>query len=62
MQRMGMVIGIGPDCVIEYKALRAAVWPRVLARLAASHFPNGLSRAAGEHWAAMEEEVFHVDR
>ena len=30
MQRMGMVIGIGPDKIIEYKDLHAAVWPQVL--------------------------------
>lgn len=109
MQRMGMVIGIEPDRIVEYKALHAAVWPQVLARLAASHIHNYsiflrepenllfgyweylgsdfvadnaaiaadpetqrwwrlcgpcqqplVSRAAGEHWASMEE-VFHVD-
>lgn len=40
MQRMGMVIGIRPERVAEYKALHAAVWPQVLARIAASHVRN----------------------
>jgi L-rhamnose mutarotase len=104
-----MVIGIAPERVDEYKRLHAAVWPSVLARIAACNIrnytiylrePENLlfatwdyhgtdiaadlaamaadpetrrwwtltdpcqrplaSRAAGEHWAAMEE-VFHVD-
>ena len=109
MKRMGMVIGIAPEHVAEYRRLHAAVWPGVLERIAASGIrnytiylrePENLlfasweyhgsdfeadmaaiasdpetqrwwtftdpcqrplaSRAAGEHWAAMEE-VFHVD-
>lgn len=40
MQRMGMVIGIAPDRMDEYKALHAAVWPAVLARIAASNIRN----------------------
>lgn len=40
MQRMGMVIGIRPEHVAEYKRLHAAVWPEVLARIAASHIRN----------------------
>lgn len=40
MQRMGMVIGVKPDKVAEYKALHAAVWPGVLARIAASNIRN----------------------
>jgi L-rhamnose mutarotase len=40
MQRMGMVIGIAPERIAEYKRLHAAVWPAVLARLAASHVRN----------------------
>ncbi|NRF71154.1 L-rhamnose mutarotase [Aquincola sp. S2] len=36
MQRMGMVIGIEPDRIAEYKRLHADVWPAVMARLAAS--------------------------
>ena len=109
MKRMGMVIGLVPERIAEYKRLHAAVWPAVLERIAASGMrnytiylrePENLlfasweyhghdlaadmaaiaadpetqrwwtftdpcqrpldSRAAGEHWAAMEE-VFHVD-
>ena len=40
MRRMGMVIGIRPEHVAEYKRLHAAVWPEVLARIAASHIRN----------------------
>ncbi|NHT77302.1 L-rhamnose mutarotase [Rhizobium sp. PP-F2F-G38] len=35
MQRMGMVIGLQPDKVAEYKALHAAVWPEILALISA---------------------------
>ncbi|CZT36823.1 L-rhamnose mutarotase [Rhizobium sp. 9140] len=31
MQRMGMVIGLQPEKVSEYKALHVAVWPEILA-------------------------------
>ena len=40
MKRMGMVIGIEPDRIDEYKQLHSAVWPTVLARLAASNIRN----------------------
>ncbi len=30
MQRMGMVIGIAPEKIPEYKALHADVWPDIL--------------------------------
>ncbi|WP_223476526.1 L-rhamnose mutarotase [Oricola indica] len=30
MQRMGMVIGLKPEKVAEYKRLHAAVWPEIL--------------------------------
>lgn len=109
MTRMGMVIGIKPECVAEYKRLHAAVWPEILAQITARNIrnytiflrePENLlfgyweyhgedfaadaaklaadpktrewwkltdptqvplsSRAAGEHWAVMEE-VFHHD-
>ena len=40
MERMGMVIGIAPEHIAEYKRLHAAVWPAVLARLAASGIRN----------------------
>lgn len=37
---MGMVIGIAPEHIAEYKALHAAVWPQILARIAASGVRN----------------------
>ena len=40
MKRMGMLIGIRPEMIAPYKALHAAVWPSVLARLAASNIRN----------------------
>ncbi len=40
MQRMGMVIGIKPDKIEEYRHLHAAVWPQVLARIARSNIRN----------------------
>jgi L-rhamnose mutarotase len=40
MRRMGMVIGIRPEHVAEYKRLHAAVWPEVLRRIAQSHIRN----------------------
>ncbi|MCY4300539.1 MAG: L-rhamnose mutarotase [Aestuariivita sp.] len=40
MQRMGMVIGIKPDKIDEYKRLHAAVWPEVLTQIKASNIRN----------------------
>ena len=40
MQRMGMVIGIRPEKIAEYKALHAAAWPGVLKRIAAANIRN----------------------
>ena len=40
MQRMGMVIGIKPEMIDEYKRLHAAVWPDVLAQIAKSNIRN----------------------
>ena len=40
MQRMGMVIGIAPEHIGEYKKLHADVWPAVLDRLRASNITN----------------------
>ena len=40
MKRMGMVIGIAPERIAEYKRLHAAVWPGVLERIAASGIRN----------------------
>ena len=33
MKRMGMVIGIKPERIAEYKTTHAAVWPEVLAKI-----------------------------
>lgn len=40
MQRVGMVIGIVPDKVDEYRRLHAAVWPEVLEVLRKHHIQN----------------------
>ena len=40
MQRMGLVIGIDPDKIGEYKRLHAEAWEGVLDRLRASNITN----------------------
>ena len=40
MQRMGMVIGIRPEKIVEYKALHADVWPEILQGLRAANVRN----------------------
>lgn len=40
MKRMGLVIGIAPERIAEYKRLHEAVWPAVLARIAACNIRN----------------------
>lgn len=40
MQRMGMVIGIDPERIAEYRRLHAETWPGVLDRLRASNITN----------------------
>lgn len=40
MQRMGLVIGLKPEAISEYKRLHAAVWPEVLATIAACNIRN----------------------
>lgn len=40
MQRMGLVIGIAPDNIDEYKRLHAAVWPEVLEQIKNSNIRN----------------------
>ncbi len=39
-QRMGMVIGLRPDKVAQYKSLHAAVWPDVLANITECNIRN----------------------
>ena len=40
MQRIGMVIGVRPDRITEYRRLHAAVWPDVLAMISACNIRN----------------------
>lgn len=40
MQRIGMVIGVRPEKIEEYKRLHAAVWPEVLAMISACNIKN----------------------
>lgn len=40
MQRMGMVIGVKPDMIAEYKRLHAAVWPEILALISDCNIRN----------------------
>jgi len=40
MKRYGMVIGLRPEKVGEYKKLHAAVWPDVLKMIRACHLRN----------------------
>ncbi|HMM13387.1 MAG TPA: L-rhamnose mutarotase [Parvibaculum sp.] len=40
MQRMGMVIGVRPEKIAEYKRLHAAVWPEVLDMISACNIRN----------------------
>lgn len=40
MQRMGMLIGLAPEKVAEYKRLHAAVWPEILELISACNITN----------------------
>jgi len=40
MQRYGMVIGLQPEKITEYKRLHAAVWPDVLKKIRECHIRN----------------------
>jgi len=40
MQRMGMVIGLEPAKVADYKRLHAAVWPEILALISECNITN----------------------
>lgn len=40
MKRYGMVLGLNPEKVTEYKELHAAVWPDVLAMIRKCHIQN----------------------
>src|ERR1700677_3323018 len=65
MKRMGMVIGIKPQRIAEYKKTHAAVWPEVLAKISDCNMRNytiflrepenllfGYFEYHGEDWAA----------
>lgn len=40
MQRFGMIIGLRPEKLEEYKQLHAAVWPEVLNTISQCHIRN----------------------
>lgn len=40
MQRMGMVLGIRPEAIADYKRIHAEVWPDVLAMISACNIQN----------------------
>jgi L-rhamnose mutarotase len=40
LQRMGMILGLKPEKVAEYKRLHAAVWPDILAMISACNIRN----------------------
>lgn len=40
MERKGMVIGLRPEKIVEYKRLHAAVWPDVLAMISTCNIKN----------------------
>jgi L-rhamnose mutarotase len=65
MKRMGMVIGIKPERIAEYKKTHAAVWPEVLAKISHCNMRNytiflrepenllfGYFEYHGQDWAA----------
>lgn len=40
MRRMGMLIGLKPDRIAEYKKLHAAVWPEILDKIGDCNIRN----------------------
>jgi len=40
MQRMGMVVGLKPEKIEDYKRLHAAVWPEILDMISQCHIHN----------------------
>jgi L-rhamnose mutarotase len=40
MQRMGMVIGLKPEKIADYKRLHAAVWPEILSMISTCNITN----------------------
>ena len=50
MQRMGMVIGLKPEKIEEYKSLHANAWPEILDQISKCKHPQlfDLSERAGK--------------
>ena len=46
MRRMGHVLGLKPEAIVEYKRLHAAVWPEILATIADCGIPQLLDLPA----------------
>jgi len=40
MQKMGMMIGLKPETIIEYKRLHADVWPEILQKISEANITN----------------------
>ncbi len=40
MQRMGLMIGVKPEALAEYRRVHAAVWPEILALITACQIRN----------------------
>ena len=40
MKRMGMILGVKPEKIAEYKRIHADVWPEILARISECNIAN----------------------
>jgi L-rhamnose mutarotase len=40
MKRMGMILGVKPEKIAEYKRVHAEVWPEILARISECNIAN----------------------
>jgi L-rhamnose mutarotase len=40
MKRMGMILGVKPEKIAEYKRIHAEVWPEILARISECNIAN----------------------
>ena len=61
MKRMGMILGVKPEKIAEYKRIHADVWPEILARISECNIandtiflrePENLLLACGEYHGA----------